>query len=91
MNGTVANLKQFFTEEAAIVVMQVLGIIGKKLLGLLIRAFYTDFWKKAYPVDTRNIVKEVIEHIKLITAAPICILSSENGFGNPCKKMSILY
>lgn len=38
-----------------------------------------------------NIVMGVIQNIKLITAAPICILSSENDFGNTSKKISIVY
>lgn len=79
-NETVTRLKQLIMEEVVAIELQVLGIIGKMLSGPWMSAYYTDLSKQKDTIDTMIIVKGVIEKIKVLTEAPMSILSSENDF-----------
>lgn len=64
-NEAIIKLKFLFKEEAAIVDLQVLGIIGMMLSGSWMSKFYTDLKTEKDPVNTIQIVKGVISNLKI--------------------------
>lgn len=72
--------------------MQVLGIIGKMLPGPWMSNIYTYLKTQKDPIDTMNIVKGVIENLKVLTeASQIILLFEKDFFGSPLPKKDIDY
>lgn len=83
-NETVSRLQILYTEEAAIIELQVLGIIGKLFSGPWMSTFYTSLETQNDPIDTMNIVKGVIDKVKVLSEDPTSIFSCvEDFFGIP--------
>lgn len=81
-NETDEKLKHLIKEEAAIVELQVLGIMGKTLSGPWMNMFYTDLAKEQSPINTMKIVKDVIENLKKFDDPQNILVAERDFFDN---------
>lgn len=63
-NKVVKKLKMLVTNEAAVIELQVLGLVGKLFSGPWMKTFYTDLSATQDPVNTITVVKSVLQNLK---------------------------
>ena len=69
-----------FTSEEAKMELQVLGLLGKLLTGPWMRKFYTSAEKEIHHVEGIEVVRQVLEKLKVAAEAPEELLTTDVDF-----------